>query len=115
MLTAPADPDEQAGAARFGLSYELAEFEPASGWTNVPAGDPATAPDEPTLTITSTFAAASPDRVYDRLRVQLRADNRRAYNRVLLVPAAATKDASRPRPPCARAGSRRSSCAAPTA
>jgi hypothetical protein len=42
MLTAPAVPDEQAGAARFGLSYQVAEFEPASGWSNVPAGDPAT-------------------------------------------------------------------------
>ena len=65
VLTAPAVPDEQAGAARFGLSYQVAEFEPASGWSNVPAGDPATEPRQTTLTVTSTFAAVNPDRVYD--------------------------------------------------
>src|SRR6266536_4933157 len=41
VLTSPAVPDEQAGAAAFGLSYQIASFAPASGWTNVPAGDPA--------------------------------------------------------------------------
>ncbi|HEX7148445.1 MAG TPA: alkaline phosphatase family protein, partial [Actinomycetota bacterium] len=94
VLTAPADPDEQAGAARFGLSYQLAEFEPAGGWSNAPEGDPATPPQQTTLTVASTFAAANPDRVYDVYVFDSRADNRRAYDRVLLVPSAAGKDAS---------------------
>ena len=93
VLTAPAVPDEQAGAARFGLSYQVAEFEPASGWSNVPAGDPATEPQQSTLTVTSTNSALNPDRVYDVYVFDSRADNRRAYDRVLLVPAAAGKDA----------------------
>jgi len=93
VLTTPAVPDEQAGAARFGLSYQVAEFEPASGWSNVPAGDPATEPQQSTLTVATTFAAQNPDRVYNVYVFDSRADDRRAYNRVLLVPAAAGKDA----------------------
>ncbi|HJU01717.1 MAG TPA: 5'-nucleotidase C-terminal domain-containing protein [Actinomycetes bacterium] len=94
VLATPADPDEQAGAARFGLSYQVAEFEPASGWSNVPASDPATEPQQSTLTVATTFAAQNPDRVYDVYVYDSRADNRRAYDRVLLVPEAAAKDAS---------------------
>jgi 2',3'-cyclic-nucleotide 2'-phosphodiesterase (5'-nucleotidase family) len=94
VLAAPADPDEQAGAARFGLSYQLAEFEPASGWSNAPEGDPATPPQQTTLTVATTFAAANPDRVYDVYVFDSRANDRRAYDRVLLVPSAAGKDAS---------------------
>ena len=94
VLAAPANPDEQAGAARFGLSYQLADFEPASGWSNAPAGDPATPPQQTTLTVATTFAAQNPDRVYDVYVFDSRADNRRAYDRLLLVPAAAGKDAS---------------------
>jgi hypothetical protein len=95
VLAAPADPDEQAGAARFGLSYQLASFAPASGWSNVPAGDPATPPQQTTLTVATTFAAQNPNRVYDVYVFDSRADARRAYDRVLLVPAAAAKDASK--------------------
>src|SRR5262245_61427411 len=49
VLAAPADPDEQAGAASFGLSYQVAGFDAASGWTNVPAGDPAAPPKQTAL------------------------------------------------------------------
>ena len=94
VLTAPVVPDEQAGAARFGLSYQVAEFTAASGWSNVPAGDPATEPQQSTLTVTSTNTALNPTRVYDVYVFDSRADDRRAYDRVLLVPAAAAKDAS---------------------
>ena len=44
MLAAPLNASEQAGAAAFGVSYQVAAFAPASGWTNVPAGDPAAPP-----------------------------------------------------------------------
>ena len=33
VLAAPLDEDEQAGAAAFGVSYQVASFEPASGWS----------------------------------------------------------------------------------
>ena len=95
VLAAPADPDEQAGAARFGLSYQLASFSPASGWSNAPAGDPATPPQQTTLTVATTFAAQNPNRVYDVYLFDSLADAQRAYDRVLLVPAAAAKDASK--------------------
>src|SRR4029453_12330572 len=94
VLTTPADPDEQAGAARFGLSYQLASFEADSGWTNVPEGDLTTPPQQTTLTVTNTSAAQKPDRGYDVYVCDSRANNRRAYDRVLLVPEAAGKDAS---------------------
>jgi hypothetical protein len=115
VLAAPANPDEQAGAARFGLSYQVAEFTAASGWSNVPAGDPATPPRQTTLTVATTFAAQNPNRVYDVYVFDSRADNRRAYDRVLLVPAAAGKDASQAAATLRRAGSRRSGSAAATA
>ncbi len=41
VLAAPLNATEQAGAAAFGISYQAAAFAPASGWANVPAGDPA--------------------------------------------------------------------------
>src|SRR5215831_16214813 len=46
VLAAPVNADEQSGAASFGISYQVAAFAPASGWTNVPAGDPAAAPQQ---------------------------------------------------------------------
>jgi 2',3'-cyclic-nucleotide 2'-phosphodiesterase (5'-nucleotidase family) len=63
VLTAPSIPDEAAGAATFGLSYQVASFSNASGWTNVPAS---TLPAKQTvLTVATTFAAANPTRTYD--------------------------------------------------
>ena len=47
VLAAPVNASEQAGAAAFGVSYQVATFAPASGWTNVPAGDPAAPPSSP--------------------------------------------------------------------
>src|SRR6266540_2363590 len=35
VLAAPLNATEQAGAAAFGISYQVASFAPASGWTNV--------------------------------------------------------------------------------
>jgi hypothetical protein len=40
VLAAPLNADEQAGAASFGISYQIASFAPASGWANAPVGDP---------------------------------------------------------------------------
>src|SRR4051794_5910689 len=65
VLVGAAVPVEQAGSAFFGVTYEVATVVPAAGWTNVPAGDPATAPKQTTWTINSTFAAQNPNRVYN--------------------------------------------------
>jgi 2',3'-cyclic-nucleotide 2'-phosphodiesterase (5'-nucleotidase family)/predicted AlkP superfamily phosphohydrolase/phosphomutase len=56
---------EQAGAAFFGTNYEVAAVTPAAGWTGVPTGDPAAAPKQTTWTITSSFLAQNPTRVYN--------------------------------------------------
>jgi hypothetical protein len=52
VLEAPLNATHQSGAAGFGLSYQIAGFTPAAGWTNVPASKkPA---QQTTLTVKST-------------------------------------------------------------
>jgi Type I phosphodiesterase / nucleotide pyrophosphatase len=92
VLAAPAVPEEQAGAAAFGISYQVASFGPASGWTNVPPGDPAAPAQETTLTIATTFAAQNPTRVYDVYVYDSNADGTGAYDHAILVPSGASKD-----------------------
>ncbi|GGU17094.1 5'-nucleotidase C-terminal domain-containing protein [Lentzea flava] len=94
VLTAPVVPDEQAGAAAFGLSYQVAAFSPADGWTGVPAGDPAAPPQQTVLTIATTSAAQNPTRTYDLYVFDANADGTAAYDRVLLTPTGAGKNAS---------------------
>src|SRR6266487_2684582 len=94
VLAKPAVPDEQAGAASFGISYQVAGFAPASGWTNVPVGDPAAAPQETTLTIATTFAAQNPTRAYDVYVYDSNVNGTAAYDHAILVPSAAAKDGS---------------------
>ncbi|HEX7312285.1 MAG TPA: 5'-nucleotidase C-terminal domain-containing protein [Gaiellaceae bacterium] len=65
VLVGAADPVEQAGSAFFGVTYQVATVAAASGWSNVPAGDPAAAPKETLWTINSTFAAQNPNRTYN--------------------------------------------------
>ncbi len=95
VLAAPADPDEQAGAAAFGLSYQVAAFSPASGWSNVPAGDPAAPPRQTALTVPTSFAAQNPTRAYDAYLYDSVVDGTAAYDHVILVRAAAGKDGAR--------------------
>src|SRR6266568_2565 len=94
VLAAPADPDEQAGAAAFGLSYQVAGFAAASGWTNVPAGDPAAPPKQTVLTVPTTFASQNPTRAYDAYLYDSVVDGTAAYDHAILVRAAAGKDGS---------------------
>jgi hypothetical protein len=65
VLAAPLNAPEQAGAAAFGISYQVAAFAPAAGWTNTPAGDPAVPPMQTVLSVATTFAAQNPNRTYD--------------------------------------------------
>jgi Type I phosphodiesterase / nucleotide pyrophosphatase len=92
VLAAPADPDEQAGAAAFGLSYQVAGFTAASGWTNVPGGDPAAPPKQTALTVPTSFAAQNPTRVYDVYLYDSVVDGTAAYDHAILVRATAGKD-----------------------
>ncbi len=65
VLASPLNATEQAGASSFGISYQLAAFAPASGWTNAPAStQPA---QQTTLTVATSFAAQNPTRIYDVL------------------------------------------------
>src|SRR6266540_172079 len=92
VLTTPAVPDEQAGAAAFGISYQVASFAAATGWTNVPTGDPAAPAMQTQLTVASTFASQNPTRLYDIYAYDSVIDGTAAYNHVLLVRTAAAKD-----------------------
>ena len=94
VLTYPAVAVEQSGAAAFGLSYQVASFANASGWTNVPESDPAAPPRQSTLTVATSVAAQNPTRVYDVLVYDSVVDGTAAYDHTLLVRSAAGKDAS---------------------
>src|SRR6266511_1038843 len=63
VLASPVNTTEQAGAAAFGISYQVAGISDAAGWTNVPSS---TLPAQETvLTIATTFASQNPMRTYD--------------------------------------------------
>jgi 2',3'-cyclic-nucleotide 2'-phosphodiesterase (5'-nucleotidase family)/predicted AlkP superfamily phosphohydrolase/phosphomutase len=95
VLAAPVSVPEQNGAAAFGVSYQVAAFSSASGWTNAPAGDDAVSPPQQTsLQVATTFASNNPTRVYDVYLYDSVVDGASAYDRALLVRASALKDAS---------------------
>ena len=94
VLAYPAVPAEQSGASAFGISYQVAGFAGASGWSNVPAGDPVTPPQETQLTVATTFAAQNPTRLYDIYVYDSLVDGISRYDRAVLVPSAALKDGS---------------------
>jgi len=90
VLEYPANATKQASAASFGLSYQIAAFTPASGWTNVPAGNaPA---QQSVLTVPTSSAATNPNRTYD---LYVYASGAKGYDRVVMVPTAAGKDGSK--------------------
>ncbi len=92
VLAAPLNTTEQAGAAAFGISYQVAAFAPASGWTNVPAGDPAAPSQQTALTVATTFGAQNPTRVYDVYLYDSVVDGNAAYDHAILVRSTAAKD-----------------------
>ncbi|MEV6850418.1 5'-nucleotidase C-terminal domain-containing protein [Actinoplanes sp. NPDC051411] len=89
VLEYPANAAKQASAASFGLSYQVAAFTPASGWTNVPADKDA---QQTTVTVTSTSAALNPTRTYD---LYVYASGHKGYDKVVMVPSEAAKDGSK--------------------
>ena len=82
-------PGQPARANSFGVDYLRVDLDPASGWTNVPTSfSPAK---QEQLTVTTTFAAVNPTRVYDLYIYDSTDDNVVDYDHVLVVPAS-TKD-----------------------
>src|SRR5512143_1252117 len=94
VLAAPLNPTEQAGAAAFGISYQVASFAPASGWTNVPTGDPAAPAQQTLLTVATSFAAQNPTRLYNVYIYDSAVDGTAAYDHALLVRSGAATDGS---------------------
>ena len=92
VLAAPVNAAEQTSAAQFNISYQVASFAPATGWTNVPAGDPAAPAQETTLTVATSFAAQNPTRVYNVYLYDSIVDGSPAYDHAILVRSAAMKD-----------------------
>ena len=92
VLAAPLNTSEQAGAAAFGVSYQVAAFAPASGWTNVPVGDPAAPPMQSSLSVATTFAAQNPNRAYDVYVYDSVVDGNVGYDQVILSRTGAAKD-----------------------
>jgi 2',3'-cyclic-nucleotide 2'-phosphodiesterase (5'-nucleotidase family)/predicted AlkP superfamily phosphohydrolase/phosphomutase len=91
VLTFPSVPSEAAGAASFGLQYQIASFTPASGWTNVPASTLPAKQTVLTVPTTPAVAAQNPTRIYD---VYIYATGA-GYDHVLLVRQADAKDGSK--------------------
>src|SRR5690242_13871586 len=84
LLEFPANPTKQSSAASFGLSYQVAAFTPATGWTNVPAStQPA---QQSVLTVDSTSPALNPTRTFD---LYVYASGANGYDRVVMVPTTA--------------------------
>jgi 2',3'-cyclic-nucleotide 2'-phosphodiesterase (5'-nucleotidase family)/predicted AlkP superfamily phosphohydrolase/phosphomutase len=94
VLDYPENLTDQAGASAFGIYYETALVTDAAGWSNVPKSDPAAPAKESKLTIKTTWAAMNPDRVYDLYFYDSIKNGKVAYDKVLLVPAGAAKNAS---------------------
>ena len=94
VLTTPANPAEQAGAAAFGISNQVASRAAASGWSNVPVGDPVAPPMQSQLTVATTFAAQNPTRLYDVYFFDSLVNGIVGYDHAILVRAAAGKDGS---------------------
>ncbi|GAA5190203.1 hypothetical protein GCM10023322_44820 [Rugosimonospora acidiphila] len=91
LLEYPANATKQSSAASFGLSYQVAAFTPASGWTHVPASKRVPAR-QTVLTVASTSASLNPTRTYD---LYVYASGRSGYDRVVMVPTGAGKDGSK--------------------
>ena len=94
VLAAPLNATEQAGAAAFAISYQVAAFSAASGWSNVPPGDPAAPSMQTQLTVATSFAAQNPTRLYDVYVYDSVVNGTAAYDHAILVRSTATKNGS---------------------
>jgi 2',3'-cyclic-nucleotide 2'-phosphodiesterase (5'-nucleotidase family) len=79
------DPVEVAGAAAFGTNYEAGAPVAATGWSGVPAGDPAAPPKEATWSIPTSFAAQNPNRTYNLYFYDSNVNGTATYDRVVVA------------------------------
>lgn len=88
VLVGQPDASEAAGAASFGLPYQVGTWVPASGWSNVPTGDPAAPPMEISggWSIPSSFSSQNPNRLYNVYAYDSVVDGTAAYDHVIVVP-----------------------------
>jgi 2',3'-cyclic-nucleotide 2'-phosphodiesterase (5'-nucleotidase family)/predicted AlkP superfamily phosphohydrolase/phosphomutase len=91
VLEFPANATKQASAAKFGLSYQIAAFTPATGWTNVPASTNLPA-QQTVLTVASSSASLNPTRTYD---LYVYASTSSGYDRAVMVPTGGGKDGTK--------------------
>jgi 2',3'-cyclic-nucleotide 2'-phosphodiesterase (5'-nucleotidase family)/predicted AlkP superfamily phosphohydrolase/phosphomutase len=83
-------PGQPAGANAFGVDYQRFDLQTASGWTNVPQSFSEAKQQQ--FTLTTTFAAANPTRIYDLYIYDSTNDATTNYDNVLLVPSTAGKN-----------------------
>jgi 2',3'-cyclic-nucleotide 2'-phosphodiesterase (5'-nucleotidase family) len=95
VLASPLNAAEQAGAAAFGISYQVATYAAATGWSSTPAGDDGVSPPQQTvLTVATTFAAQNPPRTYDVYVYDSVVDGASAYDRVVVARSGVAKNAA---------------------
>jgi 2',3'-cyclic-nucleotide 2'-phosphodiesterase (5'-nucleotidase family) len=93
ILVGVSDPVEAAGAAAFGTNYQVGGIADASGWSDVPTGDPAAPPKESTWNIPTSFAAQNPSRVYNVYFYDGNVDGTAAYDHAIVSPVGKTGSA----------------------
>jgi 2',3'-cyclic-nucleotide 2'-phosphodiesterase (5'-nucleotidase family) len=88
VLVGQSDPSESAGAAAFGLPYQVGTWVSASGWSNVPLGDPAAPPMEISggWSIPTTSSSLNPNRLYNVYAYDGNVNGVAAYDHVIVVP-----------------------------
>src|SRR5262249_47681510 len=91
VLESPLDATKQASAAKFGLSYQVAAFTPASGWSNVPPSQGVPA-QQTVLTVAASSAALNPTRTFD---LYVYASGNNGYDKAVMVPTGSGKDGSK--------------------
>jgi 2',3'-cyclic-nucleotide 2'-phosphodiesterase (5'-nucleotidase family)/predicted AlkP superfamily phosphohydrolase/phosphomutase len=90
VLVGAADPVEQAGAATFGVNYQVGAIAAASGWSGVPAGDPAAPAKESTWSIPTSFAPQNPNRTYNVYFYDGVVNGTAAYDHAIVSPVGKT-------------------------
>ena len=87
-------PGQPALANQFGVTYQRVDLAPAAGWTGAPASYSPAMEQRLKLANTAFPSTANVDRFYDLYIYDSTNDGRTNYDRVLLVPAEAGKNAS---------------------
>jgi 2',3'-cyclic-nucleotide 2'-phosphodiesterase (5'-nucleotidase family)/predicted AlkP superfamily phosphohydrolase/phosphomutase len=85
-------PGQPAGAARFGVTYQRVDLDPAAGWTDVPDSFSPARQEQLKVTNTAFPATVNEDRFYDLYIYDSTNDSTTNYDHVLMVPATAGKD-----------------------